>query len=76
MPIVSLAELFTQIFTGTGIAGPIYAKCPIAQKKSNRCRYQQRTVCPQHSGVDALAGRASSVRFPVSLKFHRAIATI
>ena len=27
-------------------------------------------------GVAALAGRASSVRFPVSLKFHRAIGSI
>ena len=34
-----------------------------------------RAVCPQHLGVAALAWRASSVRFPVSLKFHRAIGT-
>ena len=42
-------------------------------QKINRCRSQQCAVCPQHFGVDALAGRASSVQFSVSLKFHRAI---
>ena len=58
--------------------------CPLAfwpnsskkLQKSKRCRCQQRTVCPQHLGVAALGGRASSVRFPVSLKFHRAIDTV
>ena len=44
-------------------------------QKSNRCRCQQRAVCPQHLGVGALAGRAPSVRFSVSLKFPRAIAS-
>ena len=30
------------------------------------------TCCPQHSGVQALAGRAPSVGFPGNLEFHRA----
>ena len=45
-------------------------------QKSNRCHCQQRAVCPQHLGVGALGGRASSVQFSVSLKFPRAICIV
>ena len=53
----------------------ICTQCSKKCQKPNRCRCQQRAVCPQHLGVGALAGRASSVRFSVSLKFPRAIQT-
>ena len=52
---------------------PVFWNSSKKCQKSNRCRCQKRAVCPQHLGVGALAGRASSVRFSVSLKFPRAI---